>query len=115
MLVRAAPAYALEIDPLVHPEINLGGRAIVSTDFEATTLMPHTAPPSSLAESRLLLSEVMGAFSDALDMTEGQPPRHCLRSCWIGVHTGKELGLDAAALEMAHSQRRGLVFDGAHQ
>ena len=44
MLVRAAPAYALEIDPLVHPEINLGGRAIVSTDFEATTLMPHTAP-----------------------------------------------------------------------
>ena len=60
--------------------------------------MPHTAPPTSLAESRLLLSEVMGAFSYALDMTEGQPPGHCLRSCWIGVHIGQALGLDAAAL-----------------
>lgn len=37
-LACVAPAYALEIDPLVHPEINLGGRAIVSTDFESTTL-----------------------------------------------------------------------------
>ena len=46
----------------------------------------------------LLLSEVIGAFSYALDLTEGQPPGHCLRGCWIGVHVGKELGLDRAAL-----------------
>ncbi len=37
-LVCAAPAYALEIDPQVPPEINLGGRAIISTDFESTSL-----------------------------------------------------------------------------
>jgi hypothetical protein len=47
---------------------------------------------------RLLLSEVIGAFSYALDLTEGQPPGHCLRSCWVGVHVGKELGLDSSTL-----------------
>jgi hypothetical protein len=47
---------------------------------------------------RLLLSEVIGAFSYALDLTEGQPPGHCLRSCWIGVHVGKELGLNPSTL-----------------
>lgn len=52
----------------------------------------------AVATRRLLLSEVIGAFSYALDLTEGQPPGHCLRSCWIGVHIGKELGLDAPAL-----------------
>lgn len=46
----------------------------------------------------LLLSEVIGALSYALDLTEGQPPGHCLRSCWVGMRVGKELGLDAGAL-----------------
>ncbi|UVF22075.1 HD-GYP domain-containing protein [Microvirga terrae] len=31
-------------------------------------------------------------------MTEGQPVGHCVRVCWIGVHVGRELGLDDAAL-----------------
>jgi len=53
--------------------------------------------PSSMND-QLLLSEVIGAFSYALDLTEGQPPGHCLRSCWIGVHVGKELGLDQSTL-----------------
>lgn len=47
---------------------------------------------------RLRLSEIIGALSYALDLTEGQPPGHCLRSCWIGMHTGQMLGLDAAQL-----------------
>ncbi len=34
---------------------------------------------------RVRLSEVIGAVSYALDMTEGQPPGHCLRSCLIGM------------------------------
>ena len=42
------------------------------------------------------LAELVGAFSYALDLTEGQPPGHCVRSCWIGSHVGRELGLDAA-------------------
>src|ERR1051325_743410 len=50
------------------------------------------------ADRPLLLAEVIGAFSDALDLTEGQPPGHCLRGCWIGVHVGRELGLDPSAL-----------------
>jgi hypothetical protein len=41
----------------------------------------------------LLLSQVLGAFSYALDLTEGQPPGHCVRSCWIGMHIGGRLGL----------------------
>ena len=38
VLACVAPTYALEIDPQVPPEINLGGRAIISTDFETTSL-----------------------------------------------------------------------------
>lgn len=43
--------------------------------------------------SRLKLSELIGALSHALDMTEGQPPGHCVRCCWIGMHIGREIGL----------------------
>lgn len=39
------------------------------------------------------LADVLGALSHALDLTEGQPPGHCVRCCWIGVHVGREIGL----------------------
>lgn len=39
------------------------------------------------------LAEVLGALSRALDLTEGQPPGHCVRCCWIGVTIGRRLGL----------------------
>ena len=39
------------------------------------------------------LAELLGALSQALDMTEGQPDGHCIRCCWIGVQIGHELGL----------------------
>ena len=42
------------------------------------------------------LAELVGAFSYALDLTEGQPAGHCVRACWIGSHVGRELGLGAA-------------------
>ncbi|MBW4091701.1 MAG: HD domain-containing protein [Proteobacteria bacterium] len=44
------------------------------------------------------MSEVIGALSFALDLTEGQPPGHCLRCAWIGIHIGRRFGLDADAL-----------------
>lgn len=44
------------------------------------------------------LAELIGALSHALDMTEGQPPGHCIRACWIGIHVGRAIGLDARAL-----------------
>ncbi len=40
------------------------------------------------------LSELIGSLSHALDMTEGQPEGHCVRCCWIGMHLGREIGLD---------------------
>lgn len=40
---------------------------------------------------QLTLSELIAALSRALDITEGQPPGHCIRVCWIGVHIAKEM------------------------
>ena len=42
------------------------------------------------------LAEVLGAFSYALDITEGQPAGHSLRSCWIGHRIGAALALSPA-------------------
>jgi HD-GYP domain-containing protein (c-di-GMP phosphodiesterase class II) len=39
------------------------------------------------------LAEILGALSRALDLTEGQPPGHCVRCCWIGVSIGRQIGL----------------------
>ena len=39
------------------------------------------------------LAELVGAFSYALDITEGQPAGHGVRTCWIGSHIGREIGL----------------------
>ena len=42
---------------------------------------------------KIRLAELLGALSHALDMVEGQPAGHCVRSCWIGIHIGREIGL----------------------
>jgi HD-GYP domain-containing protein (c-di-GMP phosphodiesterase class II) len=39
------------------------------------------------------LSELLGALSHALDLTEGQPAGHCVRSCWMGMLMAAELNL----------------------
>ena len=46
----------------------------------------------------LKLSELMGALSHALDITEGQPEGHCVRCCWIGMHIGHKLALPTEQL-----------------
>ena len=43
-------------------------------------------------------AELLAAFSYALDITEGQPEGHCIRSCWIAMAVGRALGLGDAAL-----------------
>lgn len=43
-------------------------------------------------------AEVLAAFSYALDLTEGQPEGHSVRSTWIGMEVGKALGLGADEL-----------------
>lgn len=51
-----------------------------------------------VAPRRLRLSEIIGSLSYALDLTEGLPPGHSLRCCWIGIHIGQQMGLDMHAL-----------------
>jgi putative nucleotidyltransferase with HDIG domain len=50
------------------------------------------------AGATVRLSEIIAALSYALDLTEGQPPGHSLRACWIGMHIGQTLGFDPEAL-----------------
>jgi HD-GYP domain-containing protein (c-di-GMP phosphodiesterase class II) len=47
---------------------------------------------------KIRLAEILSALSHALDMVEGQPAGHCVRCCWIGIHIGREIGLDAAQI-----------------
>ncbi len=53
---------------------------------------------ASAAPKTLQLSELLGALSCALDMTEGQPVGHSMRCCWIGMHVGRRIGLDNETL-----------------
>ena len=55
-------------------------------------------PQASGLGGTVRLSEILGALSHALDLTEGQPPGHCVRATWIGMHVGRTLGLDEAQL-----------------
>ncbi|MGD1049883.1 MAG: HD domain-containing phosphohydrolase [Solirubrobacteraceae bacterium] len=45
--------------------------------------------------AQIALSAVIGALSHALDIAEGQPPGHAIRSCLIGMRLAAELDLDA--------------------
>lgn len=50
------------------------------------------APRTRLGE--VGFSEVLSALSHALDLTEGQPPGHTIRSCIIGMRIADQVGLD---------------------
>ncbi|SFJ21547.1 HD domain-containing protein [Sphingomonas sp. NFR04] len=49
------------------------------------------------------LAEILGAFSYALDLTEGQPAGHSLRACWIASRM-------AAALQLPAADRRTIYY-----
>ena len=53
-------------------------------------------PPSAANGPRL--GELLGSLSHALDLTEGQPAGHCMRSCWIGQQVGRVLGLNTVEM-----------------
>ncbi len=61
---------------------------------EAAIIPEWLLPPSGRTPATVRRAEIIGALSYALDLTEGQPPGHCLRCCWIGMHIGERLGLD---------------------
>ncbi len=47
----------------------------------------------SAAKPVISRAEILGAFSYALDITQGQPAGHCQRACWIGCQIGRQIGL----------------------
>ncbi len=52
----------------------------------------------SLAAEQVSLSAIIGSLSYALDLTEGLPAGHSLRSCWVGMHIGQHLGMNSHEL-----------------
>jgi HD-GYP domain-containing protein (c-di-GMP phosphodiesterase class II) len=50
----------------------------------------------SVQPRQIALSEVIAGLSYALDLTEGEPPGHAVRSCLIGMRLADEIGLDPA-------------------
>lgn len=55
--------------------------------------MKHEPIGGAATGQSVSLAELVGAFSYALDITEGQPAGHAVRCCWIGSHIGKAIGL----------------------
>jgi HD-GYP domain-containing protein (c-di-GMP phosphodiesterase class II) len=58
-----------------------------------TPTAPHLLGDQLAAPTRR--SEILAALSYALDITEGQPPGHAIRSCLIGMRLADEIGLPA--------------------
>lgn len=56
----------------------------------------ETETPASSKPS-FLVSELISALSYALDLTEGRPMGHSVRSCLLGMRIGAQLGLPAEA------------------
>ena len=58
----------------------------------AVSQPPVSASATTIARS-VAASEVLASLSRALDLTEGQPLGHSVRSCVIGMRLGQEAGL----------------------
>jgi putative nucleotidyltransferase with HDIG domain len=50
---------------------------------------------AELTAAPIRVSEVISSLSFALDLTEGQPMGHSMRTCVIGMHIAREIGLPA--------------------
>ncbi|HVW39537.1 MAG TPA: HD domain-containing phosphohydrolase, partial [Pirellulales bacterium] len=65
--------------------------AIVSSSFENPPLATRL-----VENAEIRLSEIISALSVALDITQGQPEGHCMRSALIGMRLAEELRLSSA-------------------
>ena len=52
-----------------------------------------TAQPTGALAAPIRVSEIISSLSFALDLTEGQPIGHSIRSCVFGMHIAREIGL----------------------
>src|SRR5580765_429159 len=68
--------------------LRLNGPARVADNTRVNPSEPIPHPPDSVR-----VSEVLAALSFALDLTEGQPMGHALRTCLIGLGLAEKLGL----------------------
>jgi putative nucleotidyltransferase with HDIG domain len=61
-------------------------------------LCPAAAPPSGrlVHRSEIRFSEIISALSVALDITQGHPEGHCMRTALIGMRLAEELQLSPA-------------------
>ncbi len=57
------------------------------------TSLAHLDAIGSIKNVEIRFSEVIGALSYALDLTEGQPQGHAARSCYFGMRLARELKL----------------------
>ncbi|MDB5296932.1 MAG: hypothetical protein JWO31_2915 [Phycisphaerales bacterium] len=55
----------------------------------------NISPAAGEGDASIRLSEVVGALSAALDITEGQPEGHAARSCMIGMRLADAIALPA--------------------
>jgi HD-GYP domain-containing protein (c-di-GMP phosphodiesterase class II) len=60
--------------------------------------MDRSSTTAAVPAGALKLSELIGSLSYALDLTEGQPAGHCVRSCWIGMNIGRDAGMSTEQL-----------------
>ena len=64
--------------------------------MNASESSPMSLPPALVvadAPIQIKLSEVIGALSYALDITEGQPQGHAARTCMLGMRLARDLRL----------------------
>src|SRR5580692_4684632 len=70
------------------------GSCHTSSICSPVTTLP---PPGRLIEAtQIRLSEIISALSVALDITQGQPEGHCMRSALIGMRLAEVLRLSSA-------------------
>jgi HD-GYP domain-containing protein (c-di-GMP phosphodiesterase class II) len=71
---------------------------LISTEPPSKTeieIGPARRLSGEIARRRVSLSEVLSALSCALDLTEGAPAGHSMRTCLIGMRIAEALGIDA--------------------
>jgi len=66
--------------------------------IDLATRVPRSSSQRERREAlfSIQLSEIISALSYALDLTEGQPMGHSVRSCMIGMRLAQQIGLPQA-------------------
>jgi putative nucleotidyltransferase with HDIG domain len=87
--------------PLTTGELPVASKGSSAPAADSSTHSPDARPVSRSAEPapsgpRVSLSEVLSALSHALDLTEGQPLGHTVRSCVIGMRLAESLAIPPA-------------------